>query len=79
MNFFGGPWRKIKLSKNFCIVHDAVVLDKGIASTNFVKSPQTQQAVVDRQKMQLAPPIWNRWATGIVNKGALEVPSNRFF
>ena len=37
MNFFGGPCRKIKLSKNFCIVHDAVVLDKGIASTNFGK------------------------------------------
>lgn len=49
MNFFGGPWRKIKLSKNFCIVHDAVVLDKGIASTNFVKSPQTEEVVVDRR------------------------------
>ena len=49
MNFFGGPRRKIKLSKNFCIVHDAVVLDKGIASTNFVKSPQTEEVVVDRR------------------------------
>ena len=57
MNFFGGPCRKIKLSKNFCIVHDVVVLDKGIASTNFVKSPQTQEAVVDRRQMQFATPI----------------------